>query len=112
MTTGLVVVVVGGIVVVVVGTVVAGTPGAVVGGAEVVAGAEEVGGAGVLGGTVEPGVADGAGGAGAAPPGCSDATRTPIQAVAPPAPRTTAPVRNRIRAWARSRALAVWGRRR
>jgi len=110
-TTGVVVVVVGGIVVVGAGTGVAGTPGAVVGGADVLGGAEVVGVTGVLGVTVdadEPGRADGAG---AAAPGCSEATRTPIQAVAPPAPRMTAPVRNRIRAWARSRARLAWGRR-
>jgi hypothetical protein len=50
------------------------------------------------------------GGAGAAAPGCSEATRTPIQAVAPLAPSTIAPVRNRMRACARSRARAAWGR--
>jgi hypothetical protein len=90
-TTGLVVVVgIGGIVVL-----------AVVGGAEVL---------GVLGVTVGGGGAGCAGGAGAAAPGCSEATRTPIHAVAPPEPSTTAPVRNRIRALARSRARAACGR--
>lgn len=99
MTTGIVVVVVGGTVVVVV--VAAEARGVVVGDAEVV---------GVVGGTVDPGVPGCAGGAGAAAPGCSEATRTPIQAVAPLAPSTIAPVRNRMRACARSRARAAWGR--
>jgi hypothetical protein len=79
-TTGLVVVDVGGIVVR------AGTPGVVVEGCEVV---------GVDGATVEAGGGC-AGGAGAAAPGCSEATTTPIQAAAPAEPSTTAPVRNRI----------------
>jgi hypothetical protein len=100
-TTGLVVVVVGGTVVVVV--VVAEVPGVVVGDAEVV---------GVAGGTVDPGVLGCGGGAGAAAPGCSDATSTPIQEVAPLAPSTIAPVRNLMRACARSRARAACGRRR
>jgi hypothetical protein len=99
-TTGLVVVVVGGTVVVVV--VCAEVPGVEVGDAEVV---------GVVGNTVDPGVLGCGGGAGAAAPGCSDATNTPIQEVAPLAPSTIAPVRNRMRACARSRARAACGRR-
>jgi hypothetical protein len=88
------------VVVVVVG--VARTPGVVVGGAEVL---------GVLNGTVEPWMPGCAWGAGAVAPGCAEATSMPIQVVATPAPSTTAPVRNRIRACARSRARAACGRR-
>ena len=98
MTTGVVVVVVGGTVVVVV---VAEARGVVVGDTEVMV---------VVGDTVDPDVPGWGGGAGAAAPGCSEATRTPIQAVAPLAPSTRAPVRNRMRACARSRARAAWGR--
>lgn len=105
-TTGLVVVVVGGLVVVVVGGLVgvdAGTPGEAGGGTEVL---------GVVDGTDDPGAVVGAaGGAGDAAPGCSEATTVPIQAVAPLAPRTAAPVMNRMRACARSRARVACGRR-
>lgn len=96
MTTGLVVVVVGAAVVVV------EAPGVVVADAGILE---------VAGNTVDPGVPGCGSGAGAAAPGCSEATRTPIQAVAPPAPSTIAPVRNRMRASARSRARASCGRR-
>ena len=65
----------------------------------------------VVGNTVDPGVPGCGSSAGAAAPGCSEATRTPIQAVAPPAASTIAPVRNRMRASARSRARVACGRR-
>jgi hypothetical protein len=100
-TTGLVVVVVGATAVVVV-VVVAEVPGVVVGDAGIM---------GLLGNTVDPAVLGCGGGAGAAPPGCSAATTTPIQAVAPPAASTIDPVRNRMRTCARSRTRAACGRR-
>jgi hypothetical protein len=65
----------------------------------------------VVGNTVDPGVPGCGSGAGAAAPGCSEATRTPIQAVAPLAPSTIALVRNRMRANARSRVRAACGHR-
>lgn len=74
----------------------------------VVEGADEVRGEG--GGIDDP-VPVGAEGSGAAPPGCSEATTTLSHAVAPPAPSTTARVRKRMRACARSRASAATGRR-
>lgn len=100
MTTGIVVVVVGGTVVVVVVT--AEAPVLVVGDAAVLD---------VVGNAVDPVEPGCGGGAVAAAPGCSEATRMPIQAVAPPAPSTIAPVRKRMRACARSRARAACGRR-
>jgi hypothetical protein len=98
---GLVVVGVGATAVVVV-VVVAEAPGVGVG----YAGIPEV-----VGTTVDPDVLGWGSGAGAAAPGCSEATRTPIQAVAPPAPSTIPPVRNRMRDSARSRTRAACGRR-
>jgi hypothetical protein len=65
----------------------------------------------VLGNTVDPDVPGWSSGAGAAAPGCSEATRTPIQAVAPAAPSTIAPVRNWMRNSVRSRTRAACGRR-
>jgi hypothetical protein len=106
---GLVVVVGGLVVVVVVGDDVPAVPDpprvVVVGGLVVVV---------VVLGAV-PGVPCGAwtGGGGfepAAAPGCSRATVTPMKAVAPPATRTVALVRCRMRASARARARCGWSR--